>query len=283
MRLNRKISFVIVSIFLTAAALWQWVVVPIRAQLPSDFQYRAEIFSIDNFYNEIKQGFSGGAISVTNFSYDAVDKKDGVVLVKNVFDVRTINDEEIFSVERLYGVDPKTGRHVSGYGDRAREGYLFAPRGVAPGTPYTYWHINYDAPAHLTFQDEEKIGDLAVYRYVADYHADQTENLGHLPGVGETRGVNLDINLQVWIEPVTGRLIKYEDQATAYYYDLLTGERIYPWNKFHNRYTQSSIAEQVRIATKEKKNIFLVEKVVPIGFVILAGVFLIIYFRKKKY
>ena len=75
--------------------------------------------------------------------------------------------------------------------------------------------------------------------------------------------MQLDVNLQVWIEPVSGTLVKYEDNTIAYYYDIKSGKRLHPWNKFRNRYTDTSLKEHVRLAQREKWKILGIDVVVP--------------------
>ena len=250
-------------------------------RIPDNFYYEAEIFSLDNFYDVELGDFFSEQISKTKFSYEAISRKDDILAIKNLFRVRTIPGDKIFEVERLYGIDRFTGEHVLGYGDRDREGYLFAPKGLKKGQSFIYWHINYDSPARMKFQGEEELYGLKVYRYEEDYHADQTKNLLHLPLVGKERGVELDINLQTWIEPVTGRLIKYEDNTIAYYYDLETKERIHPWNKFNNRYEEDSVKKQVSIAKREKIKIIFVSKIIPSILVLIIIILIYLYFKIK--
>jgi hypothetical protein len=283
----RSITPLLILVFVTAAAIpiWIWLIAPQFTKVPGDFHYEVEIFSLDNFYDEELGDFSGEEISVTQFSYGVVDKQGGVLIVKNIFDARTVTGEKIFAVERLYGIDANTGRHLPGFGDKDREGYMFAPRRLGKDEPFTYWHINYDGPALMKFIEEEDVLGLTVYRYESRYEGvdiDQTAELGHLPGVPETRGVNLDPYLKLWIEPKTGRMIKYEDQTTAYYYDIKTGERLNPWNSFGNRFSQSSIAEQVRLAKKDIQHQTIVNIYVPVVLALLALVFLVVGLVRRK-
>lgn len=262
-------------IFLAVSiVVWLVFVIPQFEKLPVDFTYTADIFSLDNFYDESTQEFIGNQISKTRFSYEVVSVQGDVFVLKNAFDARKITGEKIFAVERLYGIDRSTGEHVLGYGDHDREGWLFAPKNLKKQN-YTYWHVNYDSPVEMHFEEEEVIHGLKVYKYAANYHADQTENLGYLPGVPEERGVNLDVNLQTWIEPVTGRMIKYEDHTAAYYYNKSTGERTHPWNNFSNTFTDLSIEEQVKIARHEKRGVMFVTLVVPLA---LAGAIVLMLF-----
>ena len=274
----RSITVLGIAVF-SAIPVWLFVVFPRLFLLPSDFVYEAEISSVDNFYDEAKGEFLGEQRSVTKFSYNVESSVDNVLTIKNIFDVSTLAGDPIFSVERMYGVDRRTGRHVSGHGDKNRDGYLFAPRNLKKGEPFTYWHINYDGPARMTFAGEETISGLNVYRYESRYEGidiDQTKNLTYLPGVGVTRGINLDPYLQTWIEPTTGRMIKYKDETAAYFYDLATKERLFPWNKFSNTYANSSIIAQVEVAKQQKLHLFTVKAGMLAG-IILFGLIALLF------
>ena len=239
-----------------------------------NFAYTANVYSLDNFYDATLGAFKGEQLSKTTFYYESIDQNQNSATIKNVFDVRTLQGEKIFQTEREYGIQPNTGKHIPSKGDKPREGYLFAPAGLNKGEDYTYWHVNYDNPAHMAFQREETIYELEVYKYKATYTADQTVDLSHLPGVPETRGIRLNITLYTWIEPETGWLIKYQDETTAYYYDQTTGEPLHPWNKFSNRFLEKSVRDQVAIAKslKQKQTIphFIIFGTLLLGLLILS-------------
>ena len=275
-----KKHIIIAVIFLLAIPLEWLLILPKAKKIPADFHYEANVFSLDNFYNEQEQRFSGEVLSKTKFSYDVIDQKGDILIVKNLFDVRKPTGEKIFAVERFYGINPVTMQHNANYGDHDRNGYLFAPK-YADKQDFVYWHINYDTPALMKFQDEEVIGNLKVQRYQCLYHADQTRNLGFLPGVGKERGVELDITLSTWIEPETGMLIKYEDQTIAWYYDLQTKKRINPWNKFHNEYEYSSVLKQIQNAQQLLFKFNLLKIYLPILLMILAFIVLMLGYARK--
>jgi|GEM_PF-1239588 len=287
--INKKkwfIGIMGVAVLISAILFWFFFVIPNLFKLQKDFTYEAEVLSSDNFYNEAKGEFSGASISATKFSYSVIGEQNGVLTIKNTFDVHKLTGEPIFSVERLYGIDPITGKHVAGFGDKNRDGYLFAPKGLKKGEPFTYWHINYDGPAHMQFAGEETINGLTVYRYETHYEGvniDQTKNLGFLPEVGVTRGINLDPYLQLWIEPQTGTLINYKDETTAYYYDLKTGKRLYPWNKFSNTFKHSSIITQVEIAKQKKLFIFVINLGVLIAIILIAFITILVWSLRHLY
>lgn len=248
----KRRNLIILILLILIVPLLRWVVYPWVDKIPSDFNYDANIFSIDNFYNEKLLQYSGEQLSVTEFGYDVEKKVGSKLLIKNYFDVRKPSGEKIFKVERIYGINPKDGSHIPEIGDQQRTGFLFAPKDVQKNDSFYYWHVNYNTPALMKFHSEEEITGLKTYKFISNFKADQTKNLGHLPGVPEERGVELDVLLETWIDPETGWLIKYEDHTTAWFYDIKTGKRLFPWNKFHNEFTRSSILHHVEIARSKQ-------------------------------
>ncbi len=279
-----KIIRVVGLVLLLFIPIWIMVISPELTKLPDDFEYKIVLFSRDNFYDAEQKEFRGDFVSNTNYYYQATREYGKILLIKNGFSVQQPNGEEIFSVERIYGIDAITRKHVPGYGDKDREGYLFAPPHLQKGQNFTYWHINYDVPADMKYRGEESIAGLSVYRYETDYHADQTFDLEKIVPPLSDKGIDLDVNLQLWIEPFTGRMIKYEDQSIAYFYNLTTKERIHPWNKFHNKVDEISILKQVEIAKREKLKRFLVETIMTVLIAIVAIILLLYQFiiRKEK-
>jgi hypothetical protein len=242
----------------------------------TDFSTSFDVFSVDNFYDNEQQSFSGEKTSFSTFSYNAVDKIDGVLLIENLFEIRTQEGALIASFERLYGIDPQTGRHVPGYGDRERDGFLFGPTRSNSKNSFVYWHTNYDGPAFMTFNGQERLYGLKADRYTTNYQGvriDQTANLTHLPGVPEERGIILEPELTIWVEARTGRMIKFEDHTTAYYYDRETGERLEPWNRFRNRLNETSVQQNVQAIQARVFSNILQRFIAPVAFLLLAFMF----------
>ena len=122
--------------------IWWWCISPELTKIPDDFEYNAVLFSRDNFYDADQKEFGGEFISNTEYYYQVVEKYKGILFIKNVFAVQQYSGEEIINVERMYGVDAKTRKHVPGYGDRDRQGYLFAPPNLKKGQNFTYLHYD---------------------------------------------------------------------------------------------------------------------------------------------
>lgn len=271
-----KRTFLILALCtLLAIPIWLLWISPYLTRLPTDFYYEANTLSLDNFYNRQFKKFEGEHISKTLFSYRVIANDNNYLIIKNIFTVRSLSDKPIFAATRLYNIDPYNLNHVVTASSQ-RTGYLFGPR-FENKKDFIYWHVNYNAPATMKYDNTEKINGLTVYHYVAHYEADQTENLRHLPDVPNKYGIRTFIKLELWLEPISGWLVKYEDHATAYYYDRLTGKLAYPWNEFSNRYTPTSIDAQVLNAKQLKYNILATYFAVPILLLLLSMLFLYLY------
>ncbi len=255
--------------------IWILWIAPQFTKLSDNFSYSADLLSLDNFFDEHTNKFQGQEISKSSFTYKVIGKTANYLMIENHFEVFTLNGTPIISVSRIYNINPYNEQYVNVVGQEKRIGYLFGPR-FANKNSFTYWHVNYNAPAPLNFIDKEKINNLTVYHYAAQYQADQTENLTYLPGVPQQRGVKVDVNLQLWIEPISGWLVKYQDNSLAYFYDRSTNKKLTNWNQFTNRYTQNSIEQQVQIASKLKWTILIVDLIVPL-LIALMAVLLLLY------
>lgn len=120
---------------------WTVCIAPELKKLPEDFAYSANILSLDNLYDENAKKFLGQNISKSLFRYCIESVNPSYLSIDNIFSVKTLNGQPIFSVSRTYFINPYTGKHVAVANEEERYGYLFAPR-YASKKPFYYWHIN---------------------------------------------------------------------------------------------------------------------------------------------
>lgn len=276
---NPRSALYLFSFYAIVLGTWYGWIAPEFKKIPDNFVYSAEILSVDNFYNAALKKFQGEQISKTTFTYKTLLKKRNYLLIENLFSVSTLNNKTIFSASRLYSVNPYTGSHVPNVEKNKRQGFLFGPRYLNK-QDFDYWHVNYDVPAKMHFIKEESLDGLNVYLYEAFFEADQTVNLSYLAGVPEKRGIKTYVDLKLWIEPISGWLVTYHDNAKAYFYDRATGKKLGVWNQFSNRYTENSIHQQVMNARHLKWKILAVDFYIPILFTLCMVFFGYIYNRR---
>lgn len=269
----------VVALSLSLLVWWIFVAAPFLTKLPEDFSFEARLISTDDFYNEALNEYKGGSYSVTDYHYTTVASSADTNIIKSFFSVYSTDNTPIYSAEHIYGIDRMSGAHVPQGADKTRSGTLFAPKKISPGESFTYWHANYDEPALMEYVGTEELYGLKVFKYRANYQGvtiDQTQNLLHLPDVGLSRGVRVEPELYLWVEPYTGSLIKYEDNSTAYYYNLETGRTIAPWNHFSNTFEPQSVVQIVNEVTLKKLWYRVVEVYIPSGLVLF--VFLTLFY-----
>lgn len=274
---QKSISVIAVLVLVSLAIFWRLTLTPFFLKIPENFSYSARLVSLDNFYDEKTGTFKGDERSVTSLSYQVNAVRHNIRDIKNTFSVRTVSGDPIFNVTRLYAINASTLKHDEHGGDRPRTGYLFAPRHLRKGQSFIYWHVNYDAPAQMRYVGEENIFGLTVFHYHSDYQGervDQSANLNFLPGVPEKRGVEVEPQLDVWIEPVSGYLVKYQDRTQAYFYDRATHARLNPWNIFFNGFTHQSVVEHIAKARTQKIIVIFLDDLIPAGFILGALLFL---------
>lgn len=284
-RIKPRVKYFALAICLSLALLaWEALVIPRLTTLTNTFSFSSDIISIHNFYDEDRHVFSGKQFTDAKMQYRVVEETDDYLKIENTFSVETIDNEPIFSTTREYYIDPITQKHVTSADPHERSGYLFAPKNLKKGESFTYWHANYDAPAVMEYTGTAIVNDLEVYTYETTYQGervDQTEDLSQLPGVGETRGVILYPYLKLWVEPVTGQLINYHDKTIAVFYDLETGDVLYPWNQFENTFSENSVHANITFAGQQRNLYFITKRWIPLSAIILISLLFLLSFRSE--
>lgn len=277
----KQIATIVGLIFFSI--IWKFFIAPQITKIPRNFSYSANVISVDNLYESDISAYRGEQYSKTNFSYSVIARDGDILTIKNTFDVRSLGGQQLYKNEPLYGIDAVTGAHVKGYGDRNRDGYLFAPRWLKKGQSFTYWHASNDIPAKMNYVSEESLYGLKVYKYETSYGGpvDQTKVLDFLPGVPEERGVKLESKNFLWVEPISGYLVKQEDFSTDYYfYDIKSGEKLYPYNKFINTFSEEDVKRHVAVAKNKKYTLYAVDIFVPVLVIGLSGLLFLMFFGK---
>lgn len=276
---NLRITSILLLISLP---LWVFVIAPDLDKISSSFFYEARVKSVDNLYDQNAKKFSGELISNSTLKYRVIKNNNSLLDILNTFEVKKNNGEVIFSVDRTYAIDSKSGAHDPNGGDISRTGYLFAPKNLNKQN-FTYWHVNYNTPIEMSFVKETIAYGLPVFEYTASFQTDQTAELSNLPEVGTTKGINLDVQLTIQVDPKTGYLISYHDQAQAWFYDLASKVRLEPWNMFYNVVTASSVKNNVLIVRQQHWQKELTTVIIPVFIVVLAvTLFGISWLKLKK-
>ena len=169
----------------------------------------------------------------------------------------TESGQVIFESSGLYGVDRRTRMNVPGYGDIERTGQFLFPPGIAP-VAFQFWDPMFIGPRTATFDRVETLAGLAVYVFRFSGTAmDETAGYGYLPGVPERYRTLTDGQGTLWIEPVSGVLVDYEEAGDSFFVAAATGERVASFFQWRDRYTPETEAAQLALARTARTRILV--------------------------
>ena len=181
----------------------------------------------------------------------------------------TGNDQLLFENSGLYGVDRLSRKNVAEYGDQPREGQFLFPIHLQKAV-YQYWDSMFIGLREASYDHTETLDGLELY--VFRLHAegmDETAGYSYLPDVPERYQTHTDGQGRLWIEPLSGTVVDYEEQGASYFVDAASGVRIANFFEWSDRYTPQTKAAQLAQARQRRLRIQAFETWLPGGLLAL--------------
>lgn len=175
----------------------------------------------------------------------------------------------IFENTGLYAVDRHTRMNMSGFGNVDRTGQFLFPLQVERRI-YRYWDQAFIGPRVATFDHTEMMNGLSVYVFhFIGTDLDETEGYSFLADVPEHYHAHTDGKGKIWIEPVSGMVLDYEEQGVSYFVAPSTNKRLDPFYEWSDRYTLETRTAQLKLAHTARRRILLMEIFLPIGLALM--------------
>jgi len=208
---SKKFVFQGIIVFSVAAIvllLWDMVLTPEFEKLSKDYfldmEYDAQTTLVDDVYGELH----GPYFQRDVLSEKVIETNGNILTIKSsVTGTRLDTNEISFQIENIYKVDAITQMHTD------KEGKRF---GFLPGVEkkdYEFFHpaVFYGDP--MMFKKTDIINDLKVYVFeVVTKGADTSRAFPQFaPHV-----IFTDTTSRLWIEPITGNLVKFEKDWDNY-------------------------------------------------------------------
>jgi hypothetical protein len=277
----------LIAVFL--APLARFYIVPRVKKVPSDFYFR-EVSDGTGIYLNPAQNFAEvGPVPVRNVTIQKgdVDASTKTVAVwdqfTSLFDVE--NHHEItYDIDRLT-LEKTTAASVNCCGQNERRtGGLTAlfPIGTSKDKRYLFWDDNALKLYPMTYQATETIDGLESYRFHQAVAPLQINHL-KLPGtlIGEPKaGSSVDLSwwyqgtTDVWVEPVTGGIVKASQVADQWLEDP-EGKRVLTVAKIEAGWNPQTVQSAVDTASSQRKQLQLLQNTVPLAAPV-AGIVLIV-------
>lgn len=270
------------AVFWLVAALLRWWAAPAFERLPAD--YLAETSYAAKFQ------FHYAPSSPAEESESIVRRRDQTLtsgprhsIIQGDVHWASPTGVVLFETLNLYGVDRQNRQNLAGFGNKDRAGqYLFPPH--TGKQRYGVWDPFYAGPLVATFDHVDQFRGLEVYVFnsVAD-GVDETDGFVSLPDVPEKYSALSYGKSRLWIEPVSGVVVNFEDAGTSYFVEPTTGrhvgEPIFLWTA---RYTPETINAQLKFATATRLRMLALEIWLPLTLAVAGLLWIALGFRGAR-
>jgi hypothetical protein len=273
MKSMRKYFFIALA-FLAAAALLRFWIAPLALELPADYTNLTR-FTAEDRFRETPDGI-WQEIRINAWRMDQALVSTNVIVLQADLHWNTADtDAVIFESSGLYGVDRHTRMNVPTYGNVERSGqFLFPPHLEKKG--FTLWDPMFIEPRNAAFDRVETLDGMLVYVFrFSGTGMDETAGYSSLPEVPERYLALTDGQGTLWIEPVSGVLVDYEEQGVSYFAEKDTKARLANFHEWSDRYTPETKTAQMALARASRLRILALEIWLPGGFA-LAGFLLLV-------
>jgi hypothetical protein len=271
--MRNKILGLSALLFIATAALWTFTIAPKWTQrLPPNWSWKSRSVGTVRLPDP-KTGRFATETTAAPWVFEAVITDDTsrptAVKVRDrytAYDAAT--DQVVWEYLLSASVDPETGKHLK---PEYRDEYFVFPRNVEKKTYKIRYSFLKGLP--LTFQREELVGDLNSYVFaykgdleVTDTYAGTPDFPGTKIDAGqEVRCSDNGFVFKVWVEPVTGEIIKLENSCYSgdYTYDIATGKKLEPIQSWGGVTSGDDVTAHVRSLEGERSRMLWVTRYVP--------------------
>ena len=267
--------------FLFVSALLRFWIAPVMEYLPAD--YAAEVaLSEDNQFRDSPTGEWQTNTLKTRRVDKIITNSGQTAIIEGALHVYYASGEVNFEVTSLYGVDRRTRQNLAGYGDVNRTGqYLFPPH--VKRIEYPIWDPFFVGLRQATYQRTEKIDGLQVYVFSFNGAGmDESAGYSYLPDIPEHYLAHTDGKGTIWIEPLSGIVMDYQDSGVSYFVIPSTGVRLADFNQWEERYTHETRTTQIKLARAARLRILLLEVWLPAASLLVGLIWLLVGFLKRK-
>ncbi len=217
-----------------------WLDTANQPALPASFSYSADAVAVKTTYDS-----STNQPLTKQYLTSKIQMNLTGRTIKNDAANATTTGDVVSIVASSHSVNPATGLYD------ASDTYVLAPRDLKKGQDFQTRFPTYDAPAAMKFQGEDTILGLRVFTYTAMFN-------GPIKGVWQGEPVSLTPELRLWIEPVTGWLVKYQDDSI-----LRPTDQKVTYGHVSQKASEESVRQHVSYAKRQKTRLIFAQQVAP--------------------
>jgi hypothetical protein len=265
--------------FLLAVPAWRFWVVPELLQMPGDFERTFDILGTE------KPNYEIGGDSAETIIYKGIKRthwaqsSGNEVSAELFFEAETVSGDPLYEISKKHKVDRDTRKVIAS----GKEAFYLIPPTHLQKKSYVIQDPTLLIDVVFHYEKEERVNGLAVYYFKSNTRGlDSTDGYSFLDLVPETYSAVDDVVSELWIEPIAGIMVNFQQTGASFYLDSATDERIHNFTNYTNSFSEDTIVNQVRLAQNAKQKIQLYELWVPVLLSLLSFAFLIALFASRN-
>jgi hypothetical protein len=266
-------NFLLALSLLAAAILLRYWLAPLATQLPADYMNETKYSAQVRFRESLNSAWQEYPLLARRVDQTLI-VSGNVAMIQGESHWTTEDGTPTYEPIGLYGVERRTRINLPGYGDRDRSGlFLFPPHLEQKG--YDFWDPYYLGPRTAVFQRVDQLDGLTVFifAYIAT-DIDDTAGYAVLPEIPERYKAISNGRGTLWIEPVSGIVVGFEDSGVTDFVDNETGEHVADFYHWTASYTPETRAAQIQRARASRLRILALETWLPAALLALGIILL---------
>lgn len=265
-RFLRRHLPIALSLCLLAGVMRFWLA-PQWARLPADYAEETS-YQAQSRARETPAGKWESARLIGRRVDQTLVTSGDTAIVQGDLHWATESGQVLFESAGIYGVDRRTRRNLSGYGNVNRNGQFLFPVHLQR-TTYRYWDPIYIGPRTATFERQDMVNGLPVYVFqFAARNLDETAGYTHLPDVPERYQAHTDGEGTLWIEPTSGIVVDYKERGVSYFFDAARRKRAGDFYFWSDHFTAQTKAAQLKSAIAARRRIRTLEIWLPVALLL---------------
>ncbi len=281
-KMKNNLLLIIGSGLLLLIPLWIFLIVPELEKIDSNYIFEPKIIASENSRFEITGRWSGKNDLSASF-YEKITKLEfNNAVLETRYTLKNQAGETSYNIFHKFIIDRKTRHNLAGETDTERKSYASFPLHVKKQT-YNYWPVGYGQSFDLKFKGIEDLYGLKTYHFeVLGKISDDTRGYDFHDLVPEKYKGFSNFDIHIYVEPVSGVIVNYEDEGRSYYVEQ-DGTKVQDFSEWENRFDYYTIKSQAEIAKSAKLKIYIYKIYIPL-LLSLAGLGLLglAWVRKKK-
>ena len=205
MYLKYKIVFAL-STGMFAMFLWGFLISPGINNPADNFNYNTQYEGTASFVENIGDQLPEPTSIISTYTQKVVNTKYKTLEIDTQYITRDFNENILWEIQLTHSIDRKTGKYLE-----HDDAFFKFPTHTQKQNYHAYIYASGN-PQYFVFEDEDNIQGLDVYRFSCELTDDISASY---PEYFEEQILS-DYNCMIWIEPVTGKEIRYEEMWFDY-------------------------------------------------------------------